>query len=172
MGKLIPNENCWIGFIPDTYSGTPSVRHPGVANLSAPTKAEIDGAVDLTGLNVSLTASATGNTVPTPALDSRFETSIDGTVTAQFTADFYRDDEGDLAWVTLPRTTKGTFIISRFGGSSSTVKGMPDTGDVVEVYPVEVTTRAAAALASNTAETFSLTCAVPVEPVEHAIVAA
>jgi hypothetical protein len=57
--------------------------------------------------------------VPTPSFASLFETSISGTVSATFTAEFYRDDEDDLAWDTLPRATNGFFVVSRFGFTGS-----------------------------------------------------
>lgn len=157
MARIIPNENTWIGF---------TTTAP--ASLSAPTTAEIDACTVLTPYVVSLTASSQGNTVPTPNLDSLFETNVPGTNTASFTADFYRDDAADTAWTTLPRATKGYFIVSRFGGSGTNQK--PTVGNVVEVWPVWVTARTAGALASNTAQTFTVTAAVPVEPVENAIV--
>src|SRR4051794_6649417 len=104
MARIIPNEESWIGF-------TPTVA---AANL-VPTAAEVTAAVPLTPFVISINASSTGNTVATPSFDSVFETSIPGTVTATFEADIYRDDTTDTAWLTLPRTTKGYFIISRFG---------------------------------------------------------
>lgn len=145
----------------------------GVANIAAPSAAnEINNAIDLTGFVISITANTTGNTVPTPTLKSRFETSIQGTVGASFSADFYRDNQNDLAWATLPRSTNGYFIISRFGGSSGTTLGMPIQGDVVEVWPVSVTARSASNMASNTAEMFTCQCSVPAQPNEAAVVAA
>lgn len=157
MGRIIPNENSYIGFKANTLAGT----------VAAPTLADVTGAVDLTGLTMSLNASSQGNSVPTPSLDTLFETSIPGTSQATFTGDFYRDDVTleDLAWTTLPRAAKGYFIIARFGGKPDTV------GDKCEVWPVRVTSRSMSNMASNTVETFTCTCAVPDEPNENAIVA-
>jgi hypothetical protein len=78
---LIPNENCWIGFAED----------PARVGHSGPTAAEVAAATELTEFVISLTANATGNTVPIPNLSSLFERSIPGTSTAQFTAEMYRD---------------------------------------------------------------------------------
>src|SRR5262245_48947382 len=128
MARIIPNENTWIGFV---AGGT-------VAN-QAPTVAQIAAAVDLTGFCISLNASSRGNTVPTPSFDSLFETSTAGTSAATFDADFYRDDDLDTAWETLPRGTPGTFIISRFGGTGA--DNLPVADDNVEVWPVMVTSR-------------------------------
>ena len=160
MSTLIPNENCWIGFSPDM---------PASPTL-APTTAEITTAVELTEFVISLTANATGNTVPIPSLKSLFEKSIPGTSSAQFTCEMYRDenDADDVAWNTLPRDTAGVFYISRFGGTGTGKK--PIAGDKVEVWPVRVTSRAGSAMTSNTAQTFTLTCSIPVEPNEDAVV--
>lgn len=157
MTRIIPNENTWVGFAPT------------VADKSAPTAANVTAAVNLTGYVISLNASSNGNTVPTPSFDTLFETSIPGTVQASFSADFYRDDEEDLAWETLPRSTKGFFILARFGGTGT--GNAPQGGDDVEVWPVIVTSRTMANESSNTALTFTVTCSVPDEPAEDAVIA-
>lgn len=138
------------------------------ANTLAPTAAEITAAVELTPFLMSINATSSGNIVPTPSLDTLFETSIIGTSTATFTADFYRDDSNDAAWLTLPRGTKGYFLISRFGGRGANQK--PIAGDFVEVWPVSVVSRTATNLANNTVQTMTVTCAVPVEPNDSAVV--
>lgn len=157
MSRIIPNENSWIAFA------------TAIANIHAPTVAELSAAIDLTDYIVTINASTTGNTVPTPSLKSLFETSVPGTAAAQFTSDMYRDDEDDLAWTTLPRNTKGFFLISRFGGTGAA--NMPVATQSVEVWPVHVSSRAGGALSSNTAQTFTVTCSVPDEPDEDAVVA-
>lgn len=168
MSRLVPNENTWVGFLDAENAAYPT-------NIAAPPLAAITAAEDLTCFVVSINASAQGNTVPTPSICSLFETSIPGTSAATFTGDFYRDDEeltlpeiSDAAWTLLPRGTKGIFFISRFGTGGAP----PAAGDTVEAWPVQVTSRAAAALASNTAQTFTLTCAVNEVPAEDAVVAA
>jgi hypothetical protein len=158
MTRFIPNERSYVGFATT------------IANIQAPTAAEIAAAVDLTGFCVSINASAQGNTVPTPALDSLFETSILGTSQASFTADFYRDDAADTAWTTLPRAEEGFFIISRVGSSGT--GHVPVATDKVEVWPVIVTSRQAGAMSSNTVQTFTMNASVPVVPAEDAVVAA
>lgn len=155
----------------DTGSITPnaSIVPPVVNNssvLESPHVADINNAIELTHYLMSLNFSSAGNVVPTPALDSLFESSIIGTSTATATADFYKDDEVDLAWDTLPRKAAGYVYISRFGGKPNVA------GDVVEVWPVQVVSRAMANMANNTVETFTATFSVPVEPVEDAVVVA
>lgn len=157
MARLIPNERTWLGFVPD------------VADIDAPTTAEIGDAVNLTPFLISLNASSRGNTVPTPSLDTLFETSIPGTVQASLDADFYRDDENDLAWDTLPRATTGFFLISRFGGSGT--GRVPTSGDEIEVWPIAVVSRTMANSGSGTVLTFTVSCSVPNEPNESATVA-
>lgn len=147
----------------------PAIVPPVVNNssvLTSPHVADINNAIELTHYVMSLNFSSAGNVVPTPALDSLFESSIVGTSTATATADFYKDDEVDLAWDTLPRRTAGFVYISRFGGKPNNV------GDDVEVWPVNVVSRAMANMANNTVETFTVTFSVPVEPVEDAVVVA
>lgn len=160
MARIIPNENTWIGFAADG----------SITNISAPTASQVAAAIDLTGFAISLNASSRGNTVPTPAFDSLFETSTAGTSAATFDADFYRDDEDDDAWETLPRGTRGHFIISRFGGSGT--DNLPIADDEVEVWPVMVTSRTMANMSSNTVLTFTVSCSVNEEPDEAATVAA
>lgn len=154
-------------------AGTPKFGTSGLASAAAPSLAsELANAVDLTAFCVSITAQTTGNTVPTPSLATKFETTIQGTYAASFTADFYRDDTTDTAWLTLPRNTKGTFIISRFGGKSAVKQGYVAVGDTVEVWPIIVVARSASNMTSNTAQMFTMTASVPTPPTENAVVAA
>jgi hypothetical protein len=92
-----------------------------------------------------------------------FETSIIGTSTATFTANLYQDDDENAAWVLFPRKTEGIVFIARFGGKPTTA------GDSVEVWPIRVASRKASNLQNNTVQTFALTCAVPSEPNEDAV---
>jgi hypothetical protein len=190
MARIIPNNNTWIGFIPVTgsfaglsgYSTSWNSVTGGAATIS---QAEIDSAYDLTPFVISITAQSTGNTVPTPTIDSLFEGNIPGTVNASFTADFYRDDATytdlntstssvDFAWNNLARGTKGYVVISRFNNPTSVTQGTnqePASTNVVELWPVVVTARTAGAITSNTVQTFTITAAVPQEPAEGATVA-
>jgi len=159
MARIIPNDASYICF---ASSG-------GVASASLiPTAAEVTASVNLTPFIMSLTASTQGNVIPTPSFDSLFETSAVGTSSASFSMDCYRDDTADTAWTTLPRKTKGFVIISRFGGSGALRK--PTTGNVVEVWPIIVTSRSMAGMSNNTVQSFTVTCAVPTEPNEAATV--
>lgn len=160
MSRVIPNDNTWVGFA-TTIAATTLI----------PTATEISGGTNLTPYLMGINASSQGNTVPTPSFDTLFETTIVGTSQATFTADFYRDDTTDTAWTTLPRGTKGYMIISRFGGTDVAPNAnRPKAGDKVEVWPVQVLSRTAANMANNTVQTFTVTCAVNIEPNESATV--
>lgn len=157
MTRMIPNENSYVAFA------------TSIADAALnPTAAEVTAAVNLTHFLMGLNAATQGNTVPTPAFDTLFETTIIGTSQGSFSADFYRDDVADTAWDTLPRGTSGYFIVSRFGGSGTAAK--PVAADVVEVWPVEIVSRSAANMANNTVQTFTVTAAVNIEPNEAAVV--
>lgn len=161
MSRIIPNENTWVGFTPEIAS----------ADLSTVTEAELTAAVELQKWLISINASTQGNTVPTPSIDTLFETSIAGTVQASFTADFYRDDENDLAWDTLPRGARGYMLISRFGGTGAGTN-KPTASDPIEVWPLLVVSRTNSNLSNNTVLTFTVTGSVPEEPNENAAVGA
>ena len=211
MARIIPNNNTFIGFIPvasfnttpftGTYSkgGTTTTFDPATWNSSygqpSLSAADVLKAIDITPFIISITAQSTGNTVPTPTLDTLFEGNIPGTVNASFTMDLYRDDAtytdsvstnaviaGDLtsansgvdfAWSALKRAQKGYILISRFNDPATVTQGSnqrPSSGNIVEVWPVIVTAKTAGAITSNTVQTFTVTGAVPFEPAEYASV--
>jgi hypothetical protein len=159
MARVIPNEVTQVVFV------------PVVADEDlVPTVTEIEAGTELTSELVTLDASTTGNTVPTPSFASLFETSISGTVSATFTAEFYRDDEDDVAWDALPRATRGYFVIARFGFSGT--DGAPDAGDEVEVWPILITARSALSLTNNEVQRFGIEASVFQEPNETAAITA
>ena len=169
MAAIIPNQNSWIGFLP-TSLNTLSATLPSGNGLAAPTAAgDIAGCTNLTTYTISITANAQANTVPTPRLSSLFETNVPGTAAATFSADFYRDSTSDTAWTALPRNQEGWWIISRFGGTGTAYA--PIAGQGCEVWPTKITSRAMAAMTSNTAETFTVTASVPINPAETAVAA-
>jgi hypothetical protein len=155
--RVIPNEASWIAFSPDRP-----------ADLEAPTEDELAAATRLTPFIVTINPTATGNAIPTPNLDSLFDSSTIGTSQGAFTGDFYRDDDDDAAWDLLQRGVRGFFFISRFGGSGT--HHQPMAGERIEVWPVAITQRSGSAMASNTVQTFTLTAAVPEPPAEDAVV--
>ena len=153
MARLIPNENVAVHFL------------PAVADLNAPTQAEISAGTDLTGFATMVETSTRGQTRPTPTLDSLFETNVPGTAASQAMAEFYRDDTTDTAWTTLPRGTSGFLLINRFANDTS-------AGQSVEVWPVRVTTRSMLPMTSNEVQRFRVEFSVGVEPDEDSTTAA
>ena len=150
MARVIANNKTVIKFGP-------------VDDLEDITNAEISEAEDLTGFMTSFDNSTEGNEVDTPDFANEFETSIPGTYSASISAEFYRDDENDTAWDTLPRGTEGVFIIARFG---------LDEGNPLELYPARVTSRSPVALANNESQRFEVSASVPEPPNEDATVPA
>lgn len=150
MARVIANSKTVVKFGP-------------VADVQNPTRAEIDGAENLTGFLVSFDNSVEGNEVDTPDFATSFESSIPGTYSATVSAEFYRDDETDTAWDTLPRDTDGAFIIMRFGD----VEGEP-----LECFPTRITTRSPVALANNESQRFNIEAAVYEPPLEDGTVPA
>jgi hypothetical protein len=171
MARVIPNQRVLIGYL-DTLSS--------IAAWPVPTKAELISAVNWTCNTASLTANATGNTVPIPSLCSLFESSLPGTSTATFTADFYFDDEDNSVWETMVRGSQGYFVINRmlpaepprWSSLAPPMNTMIITGDLVEVWPIYVTSRMGGPLTSNTPETMTINCAVPFPPLEDYVVPA
>lgn len=154
MSKFIPNERSKVYFA------------AALADEDTVATSDIASAVDLTPLLISLNASSQGNTVPTPTIDTLFETSIPGTVQAAFSADFYRDDDedADIAWRTLPRGTQGFMIISREGPADGVAL---KASDKVEKWPVWVVSRTMSNMASNTPAAFTMQASVYQEPDEE-----
>jgi hypothetical protein len=171
VAKIIPNQNSWIGFTltaPAAYTSSAAIAGTAVSV----TEAELDAATNLTALTVSLQASATGNAIPTPALDSLFDRSIIGTVQGQFQGDFYRDSvyASDTAWNNLGRGVTGYFLVSRFGGTGT--GKIPRSGNNVEIWPVGITSRSASQMTSNTVQTFTCMGALLDPPAENGTVTA
>lgn len=145
MARVIANNltKIYFGPVADVQAGA--------------TRAEIDGATDLTGFLTSFDNSVEGNEVDTPNFEDAFESSIPGTYSASVTAEFYRDDDVDTAWDTLPRAAEGSFIIQRFGDEATKPQ---------EVYPVRITSRSPVALANNESQRFTISAAVHSPPNE------
>lgn len=138
-------------------NGLTKVLFGTVADTQDPERSEIDDAEDLTGYMVSFDSSTEGNEVDTPDFENTFETSIPGTYSASVSAEFYRDDDDDLAWETLPREAEGAFIVMRFGD---------EEGEPLEIWPVRITSRSPVALANNESQRFTVEAAVYEKPNE------
>lgn len=138
-------------------NGVVEVAFGPVADINAPTLAEVTGAEDLTPYLNTLDTAASSATVETPNFSTRFVGSIPGTYSATVTGEFYRDDTDDVAWDTLARDVEGVFIIGRFGFGAS---------KEIELWPVRITNRSPVALGTNESQRFSIEAAVPEPPNE------
>lgn len=143
---------------------------PSIANKAAPTVAEINAGVNLTPwlLRDGLDTPQGGSTIDVAGVESRYNATQSGSYGGDpISATFFRDtvSGSDTAWATLPRGTAGYFVIGRFGLG-------PAAGDRVEVWEINVISRAMVAIADNESQRFVASCAVPSEPNDSATVAA
>jgi hypothetical protein len=144
---------------------------PTIANKAAPTVAELTtGAVDLTPwlTRDGLDTPQGGSTVDVAGANSRYNATQSGSYGGDpISATFFRDtvSGSDTAWTTLARGTAGYFVIGRFGLT-------PTAGERVEVWEINVISRAMVAIADNEAQRFVASMAVPSEPNDAAVVAA
>jgi hypothetical protein len=133
---------------------------PTIANLNAPTRAELDAGTEL-GYEVSAMSgwSTTSATVPTPALGSRFTPGVPGEITAADSSlTFWASKNGEDVRTLLVREAIGNVV-------------WMDEGDVptqtMDVFPVQVSTAAKIREMDGAAQIradFSIT-AVPAEDV-------
>lgn len=146
---------------------------PTIADKTAPTLAEITAGEDLTPFLRSIDTPLEGNAVDAATAESAFNSTVRGTyggqpVTGEFTRD--NDPDDDTAWNTLPFGTEGYLVIARRGGTGT--DGVLDTGDLVDVFPIDVTGRNPVAYGRNELARFSLQAAVPTPPEFDAEIAA
>lgn len=153
---------------------------PSVANIHAPTLAEITAGVDLTAFlkRDGLDTPKDGNTASAADVSSPYNKTTTGTFGGDpITLNLYRDSvpAQDTAWSTLvppkgdaPDGTPGFLIVRRFGGSAVAFA----EGQDVEVWPVAVNSRTMDKIAENENQSFTAMLAVPEEPDDEAVVAA
>ncbi len=143
-----------------------------VANKSAPTSAELNAGVDLTGFltDGGLSTPFDGSIVDAADMSSKFNKTAPGTYGGQpLTLELYRDDTADTAWSTLTRGTAGYIAIARFGLAT---KGTWAIGDKVDLWPITVVTRNPADVVRNEMQRFTVECAVTDVPLEDYALAA
>ena len=149
-----------------------------IADMKAPTAAEVNGAKDLTGWlrQDGLNRAQEAATVDTATALDLFDTTDIGTRSGSFELTFYRDDTDDDAWEELEIGTRCYMIVCPFKlkGANDATTGLPDAaaGDKVEIWKVAVSARSNAAIGKDAAQTFTVTCAVEVPPEDDAVVAA
>lgn len=143
---------------------------PAIADRSAPTVAEIEAGEDLTSFvpKDGIQFGFSDNTVDIGAIDTSFDAQVMGSWGAGLTISFFRDDEDDLAWDTLPRRSVGNFVIRTNKASGAE----PAASDDVMVFPVQTGQRIMNDSGANEKQRFSVTCAVTDTPDLDAAVAA
>ena len=157
-------------FIPDGVLEV--VLATAVADMEAPTLAEVTAGTRATGFLRSLSTPLEGSVVDISDVSSRFNKTTAGTYGGQEASmEFYRDDTqaNDTMWNLLPRGTTVYALIARRGGSGT--GGIITTGDYVDVWKLEVVTRNPADYSRNEPTGFMVSCAVPEEPQEDVTVA-
>lgn len=145
------------------------VRHfyyvPAVADLSSPTRSELDAGTDLTPeVNAFGNWGLTSAAVDTPDLASRFTSSVPGLITVDGpTINMYASDDSDDVRSLLPRDTEG-FIVSFPEGDV--------TGHTMDVFPVKVASAEKTASLGGNPALVELTFTVTSEPSENVVVPA
>jgi hypothetical protein len=137
---------------------------PAIANKSAPTRAELDAGIDLTGEISAMNGfQVSAATVATPDLGSRFAPDIPGQITAQSSSiSFYLSEDSQDARELLPRDSAGYVVILWEGDQP---------GRMMDVFPVTVTS-APKDVATTNAATVTIDFAVTSAPVENAVIPA
>lgn len=143
---------------------------PAVANIAAPTLAEIAAGDDLTPAIPSDGVATTNNrnNASISMLNSAFTPEQVGTWGVGITLKFTRDNEGasdpagDVAFALFEERGAGFLLISRFGD--------PTDGKVVEIYPAENHKAAPLATAENEYQQYEVQLAVTDDPDYLAVV--
>lgn len=149
-----------------THEGTKVHWLPAVANIAAPTAAEVAAGTDLSdqvtidGLGID----STQNTASQAMLGSSFVGEEPGTYGTAVTLTTTREDVGDLVWDLFDYRTTGFLLVSRFGE--------PVVGAAVEVYPAKSHKPIPLASAENEYQKVQVRLAIHDEPELKAVVAA
>ncbi len=145
---------------------------PTIASMIAPTVAELTAGTALGPFmpRDGLDTPQEGETADNSDITSRYNKTSRGNYGGQpITLTLFRDEVAadDDAWTALPRGTSGYVVVRRFGGSTTAWAA----SQKVEVFAIEVISRAMAPPAANENQRFVATCAVPQEPVDGTVAA-
>lgn len=141
---------------------------PTVADMTAPTAAEITAGDEITSFISSLETPLEGSAPDASDVSSAFNKTVAGTYGGSVSAEMYRDDTDDDAFAMFPRNTTGYLIIRRFGGSDVDFAA----ADEVEVWHLRVITRSPSNIDRETVQSFNVQFATLSEPEVEATVAA
>lgn len=140
-----------------------------IANLAAPTVAELNAGITLEGLITpdGLNINVTTNGVPTSNLGSTFSTMRAGRKGFDITLTFHHDSPTDTAWNLFPYRTNG-FLVVRMGIDKTTAYASTQQ---VKVYPLESAEPSEVPPAEDT--TWDFTCAffMTADPQTRAVIA-
>lgn len=147
-----------------------------IANIAAPTAAEITAGVDLTPKlrRDGLATPLDGKTADASDISSQYDKTVPSTYGGSpLTLKFKRDPSADTIWTTLTPPTPsaagalGNLVVRRFGGSSVAAA----TSQKVEVYPAQVVSRTMDNTTADGVQMFTVVLAVPSAPNLDAVVA-
>jgi hypothetical protein len=153
---------------PSTRYYPPGTRQvywvPAIADISAPTRAELDSGTDLTGEISAMAGFAVSSaTVSVPDLGTRFAPDIPGQITAQSSSiTMYASEDSRDVRELLPRDTAG-FVAVLWEGDTA--------GRLMDVFPVTVTSSPKDVTTTN-AGTLTVDFAVTAVPIENVVIPA
>lgn len=143
---------------------------PTIADVSAPTVAELTAGTDITtlltkdGLNISLSQ----NTVDNSSLAETFDAQVVGSWGGSVSLTFKRDGATDTAWDLFTYGETGYVVVRR----GEAYDGAFAASDKLEVYPAQAGEPIPNATAANQQATATVTMAVTAQPDLHAVAAA
>jgi hypothetical protein len=132
---------------------------PAIADISSPTRGELDAGTDLTGeISAMAGFSVTAATVSTPDLKTRFAPDIPGQITATGSSiTLYLSEDSTDVRELMPRDTTG-FVVVLWEGDVA--------GRKMDVFPVTVTSAPKDITITNAAA-ITIDFAVTAEPSEN-----
>lgn len=136
-----------------------------IALPAAPTAAELNAGVDITGfLRGVPSIPETGNTADISDLSSKFNKRQAATHGGDvLTLEAYRDDTADTAYTTLLRTTQGFLVVAWDGLAAA---GTFAVADLVWIYPSTIISRGLGTPGRDEAEFFISEQAITDDPTE------
>lgn len=151
MAKFIAAEKVEVWYVPT------------ITSTSAPTVTELNAGTRLTDfMTGGFSADFSTNLVDTGTLASAFNSTAAGTYGGgtNTLSGVLRDNAADSAWNALPRDTEGYFAV-QVGTSTGATWA---TGDVLDVFPIYVSTRQYPDLTRDQLVTFDVDFAITAVP--------
>lgn len=141
-----------------------------IADMSAPTAAEIGGLTDLSAFLTKdgFSTGESGNRAPASGAAEKYNLDVSGSINLQVAMTFFRDDENDTAWDAFDRGDEVYVVFSRQGGSGG--EGAITDGDQVEVYFGEILDKSNNDIAENTTSRFTTNLSTGAVPEMDAVV--